>query len=100
MSPDAKWDVVLFQRDCGATTDFSTQISLLPLGGVPNGAGNVFIADAGHGAARAGAWGGPWAEIKWIAPNELIVRYASESRLFKQTENISGVRVRYQAAVR
>jgi len=26
-SSDKKWKVVLFERDCGATTDFSSQIS-------------------------------------------------------------------------
>jgi hypothetical protein len=29
ISPDGKYKAVLFQRDCGATTDFSTQISIL-----------------------------------------------------------------------
>ena len=28
-SPDNKYKLVIFQRDCGATTGFSTQISIL-----------------------------------------------------------------------
>jgi hypothetical protein len=39
-SPDGRRDAVMFQRDCGATTGFSTQISILDTGGQPAGSGN------------------------------------------------------------
>ena len=29
VAPDAKHEVVLFERDCGATTDFSIQLSVV-----------------------------------------------------------------------
>lgn len=50
-APDGKHSAVLFQRDCGATTGFSTQISILDVGEDPSGGGNAFIADGGRGAA-------------------------------------------------
>src|ERR1700682_2450905 len=31
-SPDGKWDVVLMVRNAGATTDYSTQLSVIPAG--------------------------------------------------------------------
>src|SRR5436190_14589045 len=31
-SPDRRAKVVVFERDCGATTDFSTQVVILPPG--------------------------------------------------------------------
>jgi len=86
----------MFQRDCGATTGFSTQVSILNAGEPLSGPGNVFRADDNHGAARAGGWGGPWAEIKWLSPSHLLVRYAARSRLFKESEHVSGVKIMYQ----
>jgi hypothetical protein len=54
-SPDGALKAVVFQRDCGATTSFSTQISILwtnrPL---PNETGNLFVADTDHGKAPRG----------------------------------------------
>jgi hypothetical protein len=44
----------------------------------------------------AGDWGGPWAEIKWLAKDHLLIRYAAKSRLFEQKDGVSGVRISYQ----
>jgi hypothetical protein len=68
---------------------------LRPDDNVPD-AGNAFRADDYHGAARVGDWGGSWAEMKWLSPDHLLVRYASKSRLFMQDEEVSGVRITYQ----
>jgi hypothetical protein len=43
-SPSGEHKVVMFERNCGATTDFSTQISILDGDAtLENEAGNVFI---------------------------------------------------------
>ena len=94
-SPDHEKSVVLFQRDCGATSAFTTQISILPPGEKPEGTGNVFVADDDHGAAPAGSWGGPWVSVKWLDSNHLQVTYAKGSRVFDQTENVGGVTVSF-----
>jgi hypothetical protein len=95
-SPDGAHDAVLFQRHCGATTGFSTQISVLPPGEKPSAAGTAFIADGHHGKAAATPWGGPGAELSWLAPGHLLVRYDQNSRVFKR-EDAAGVRITYQA---
>ena len=42
-SPDGSLKAVIFQRDCGATTGFSTQISMLSTNeALPNQPGNIF----------------------------------------------------------
>lgn len=97
LSPDGRHKAALFQRDCGVTTGFSTQVSILNAGEPLSGTGNAFRADDDHGAARAGEWGGPWAEIRWLTPNHLLVRYAAKSRLFERDDDVSGVTVTYQA---
>ena len=45
-SPNEKLKVVLFERSCGATTGFSSQISLLESGeDLSNEPGNIYIAE-------------------------------------------------------
>jgi hypothetical protein len=97
LAPDERHEAVMFQRDCGATTGFSTQISILSAGRDVSGAGDAFRADDDHGAARTGAWGGPWADMTWLSSDHLLVRYAAKSRLFAHDEDVSGVRITYQA---
>ena len=86
----------MFQRDCGATTGFSTQVSVLDSGDTLDGGGNTFRADDDHGTARTGAWGGSWAEIKWLSTDRLLIRYAAHSRLFEQDADVSDVEVVYE----
>jgi len=96
-APGGAHSAALFQRDCGATTGFSTQISLLPAGGEPTDGGNVFRADTGHDAdVQTGAWRGPWAEMRWLSPRHLLIRYASGARLFARVEASDGVRISYE----
>lgn len=95
-SPDGKREAVMFQRDCGATSGYSTQISIVEVGQAPAGGGNTFRADDNHGAAKVGDWGGSWAEIKWLASDRLLVRYADKSRIFEQDNTVAGVSVSYE----
>jgi hypothetical protein len=98
-SPDRGHSAVLFQRDCGATTGFSTQISVLPAGGEPADGGNVFRADSGRDAAiRIGSWQGPWAEMRWLSPRHLLIRYAAGARVFAKAEQMNGIRISYELA--
>jgi hypothetical protein len=95
-APGGLHTAVMFNRNCGATTGFSTQISVLAKGQQPTDGGNTFVADTDHGAAASGEWGGPWAEISWLALDHLLIRYAAKSRVFHQVGEVSGVRVSYQ----
>lgn len=99
-APDGRHTAIIFQRDCGASTDFSTQVSVLAAGEGMSEGGNAFIADADHGAAATGEWGGPWTEIVWVASDHLVVRYAANSRIFEQDDWVSGVRISYKQANR
>jgi hypothetical protein len=95
-APGRQHSAIMFQRDCGATTGFSTQVSIEATGQAATEAGNAFRADDDHGAAAAGGWGGPWAEMRWLAPDHLLIRYAAKSRIFKRAETVDGVRVSYE----
>lgn len=99
-SPDGRYSAVIFQRDCGATTGFSTQISVVEKGGEPSGGGNAFRADTDHGAAATGEWQGPWADLAWLASDHLRIRYAAKSRVFEQNSEVVGVKISYQQVPR
>jgi len=91
---------VLFQRDCGATTDFSSQVSVIEAGATPSGAGNVFVADTGNGRAKAADWGGPWLQLRWRSPQSLLIRYDKAARVFTRANKMAGVNVSYEAITR
>jgi len=87
LSPEGTYKAVVFQRDCGATTGFSTQISVLKMNKkVPNKSGNLFIADTNYGDAPAASWGGPQVEVAWKNNNSLIIRHHLKTKIFKQVK--------------
>lgn len=95
-SPDATRRVVVFRRDCGATTGFSTHVSLLGVGDpLPPGGGNVFVADSDHGRAPEGACGGPVVAVEWMSNQALTIRHHPEVRVFKKEVSAENVRVQY-----
>ena len=95
-SPGGARHAVVFQRDCGATTAFSTQVSILPAGTtLPDISGNVFVADTDHGRAQRGPGGGPRVSVRWIASDTLELRYDSRARIFVQEVHGPGAAVRF-----
>ena len=99
LSPDSKWKAVVFERDCGATTDFSTQISLINGNqSLPHGSsGNVFTADSGRDKVRVDVKGILPIDLNWESNNTLVVRYPARARVFTQVLQYKGVALRYVA---
>jgi hypothetical protein len=95
-SPDGKRKAVIFERDCGATTGFSTQVSVLPSGArLPNEPGNAFVADTDHGATPSGPGGGPAIKVIWTSNTKLLIKHHPKARLFKAHPQVAGVTIRY-----
>jgi hypothetical protein len=71
-SPDARRRAVVFERDCGATTGFSAQVSVLSSDErLPNEAGNVCVVEAGgYTPDKINAE----ISVSWDGPDELVVR--------------------------
>lgn len=95
-SPNGRLNAVLFERNCGATTGHSTQVSVLRSGVRPDVSGNAFVADTNHGAADGSVGGGPWVEAVWTDDESLIVRYDAQARVFTEQPDIAGVKITYQ----
>jgi hypothetical protein len=84
MSPSGKLSAVVFSRDCGATTGFSTQVSIIPAGrSVPNEAGNTFITSGKIDLI-----------LQWQTDSNFRIQGAGES-VFKQETQVTGVTVKY-----
>lgn len=95
-SPGKKHRVVVFQRDCGATTGFSTQASILGMGeALDNAGGNVFASDTNRGAAPSGPGGGPSLSVTWKAENSVAFSYHQKIRIFRKEQEIDGIQVTY-----
>jgi hypothetical protein len=84
-SPSGKKYAVVFNRGCGATVGFNTQVSLLPAGtGLPNDGGNVLIVDDPVPL-----------KIEWESDEMVRITGQLDTRIFKQEVSVSGVRVAY-----
>ena len=96
VSPDGRWKVVVFERDCGTTTGFSTQASVVRAdASLPEEAGNAFTADAGHGNAPDGHGGGPELRVKWETPTRVVLSYHPGARVFLANRNVNGIEIQY-----
>ena len=97
MSPGARAKLIVFQRDCGATTGFSTQASLLkPDDRLPSRGGNLFVADTDHGLAPSGPGGGPELRVRWEGPQRLLLQHHAKARVFKADRQHDGIEVLYE----
>lgn len=96
IAPGGQVKAVIFVRDCGATTDFSTQISILTASeALSNGTGNIFVADSDHGKAPRGPGGGPGIRATWLSDQQLRVEHHALARVFKSKLFRENVKVEY-----
>lgn len=88
-SPDMLRRAVVFERDCGATTSFNAQVSVLGSGEeLPDDGGNAFIA-AGRGESVS---------VYWPNNGELRVRNDPRKQTYRQESAAGGVRITYEPA--
>jgi hypothetical protein len=96
-SPDGMYKAIEFERDCGATTDFSTQVSVIQ----PNkhlgsdSTGNAFAADSNHGIVPVNDAGVLDLDIRWLSNNTLQIDYPAGARVFSQNHKVGGVSIQY-----
>lgn len=87
VSPSGKVRAVAFTRSCGATTDFTTQVSLVGVGeSLPNEVGNVFIVK-----------GKLPLSLRWLSEQSLHISGVGSGAASKQETTARGVSVSYAA---
>ncbi len=85
VSPDRRYKAVTFRRDCGATTNYSVQVSIVPADKpLPNEAGNVFVAS-----------GEPLVLVRWVAERHLSISAGGASGAYKAEKSFRGVQITY-----
>ena len=88
LSPNGKLKAVIFTRNCGATTGFSTQISLLPkTQKLLNSGGNIFTTDW---------YGQPPIEVNWVSNEQLIIKYPREAKTFTKETDFDDITIKYE----
>lgn len=93
-APKGNRAAIVFERSCGATTGFSTHVSVVSeFGRVGKSAGNVFAADSDHGAVKDMT-----VTVRWVAPDRVVIRYPAQARVFKKDAQADGVSVAYETA--
>jgi hypothetical protein len=96
VAPGGRIRAVVFNRDCGATTGFSTQVSILRSSeSLPNNGGNIFVADCDHGRAPAGPSGGPDIKVTWVSDSHLRIEHHPLIRLFKAEPVRRDIKIEY-----
>jgi hypothetical protein len=84
VNPSGLHRLVRFNRDCGATTSGSSQVSILSANrSLPDEAGNIFVAD------RCSL------EMKWVNDHEVLIRYEVPVQVFVKEEMFNGIKIRY-----
>ena len=84
-SPNGKLKAVSFLYNCGATTDFSTQVSILDLDEAIDSSGNVFTSKGKNNI-----------RITWISNNELIIENTKSLNTYKKEKEFDSVSVTYK----
>ena len=88
---------VLFVRNCGATTDYSKQISIIGINTeLKNKGGNVMISDSDKGKAETDVHGGSIIIMANKNKDHLLIKYAKDTRFYKKKEKKSGIKIVYQ----
>jgi hypothetical protein len=84
-SPDSTQKIVIFTRNCGATTAYSTQISILDKAEeLPNSFGNAFASEFSDPV-----------HATWIDSKHVEVAYGSGGRIAFKNTDVSGVAIKY-----
>ncbi|WP_316368947.1 DUF5412 family protein [Candidatus Thiodiazotropha sp. CDECU1] len=88
-SPDKKYKALIFQRDCGATTGFSTQISIIDANEeLENKGGNILTAD-GHPDKNN-------FKISWVNSDVLLIKNTQGAKTIKKESSLGRVNIRYE----
>ncbi len=86
LSPKGSKRAIVFTRDCGATTSWSTQVSVIKgTEQLSNDAGNTLI--LGDKVPL---------QIAWKSESELVIRGVAGPTPFKQERSVSGVTITYE----
>ena len=100
-SPDNKMKAVLFSKNCGATTNFTTHVVIIPktseLSQLPlRYRPSFFSADCNHGTAPIGKEGGPEVKLTWTSSNKMTISHHKFARVYLNKPMAKGISIEYR----
>ena len=99
-SPNKKLKAVVFNIDCGATTDFNTHVAIVQASfdtfNTESFPKSFFVADKNHGQAPAGITQGPEVRLIWESDKILHLQHHQLARVFRSENEQKGVTIKYQ----
>lgn len=85
-SPNGQLKAVVFRRDCGATTSFTMNVSILPAGqSLPNQPGDAFVKDDDEPPA-----------VHWIDDTHLLISETWPGKILLQKNAVGKVQISYK----
>lgn len=95
-SPTRNYRAIVFERDCGATTGFSTQVSILPANKkLKNEPGNIFAAEGDRHGVPLDSHGAMGLKVEWKGDHELRIGSPGAAQVFRKIPEYQGVRITY-----
>ncbi|WP_426292698.1 hypothetical protein ACN9ML_24275 [Dyadobacter endophyticus] len=94
-SPDRSHKIILYTRNCGATTGFSTHIALAESDEDIDDGTTIFVADDNHGESNLHAAYQALVDInaRWIDNDSLELSYDRNARLFTEKVKADGITI-------
>jgi hypothetical protein len=85
-APNATASAVVFERDCGATTNFSTQISIVPTGAVFSAEKHpaFFVVGGRHDLVP-----------RWNGGTEIEIAVPQGEKVYRKESHVNGIEVTY-----
>jgi hypothetical protein len=85
-SPDKKHPAIVFVRDCRATTEFSTQVSILDTPrSLSNEPGNVLVLDGKYPGS-----------VRWEGNKKLVISGLSTQKQFLKLTEFQSIEIKYE----
>ncbi|MFC3552483.1 hypothetical protein ACFOLC_15875 [Lysobacter cavernae] len=86
LSPSGQRKAIVFNRNCGATVGFNTQLSIIPAhDDLPPDSGNTLVLD-----------GTIPLRMKWQSDSDLTVLWSGSAKIFEQQRSVGDVSVTYR----
>ncbi len=96
--PDGQSELVVFVRNCGATTGFSTHVSLLDRSeALGDATGNVFVGDSDRGAAPTDEGNSLRLHIDWTDDRTVKIAHSRLARVFKSEAEVNDITIRFES---
>lgn len=99
VSKNSEYVANVVVKNCGATTDYVTQVSIdQKITDSDNYKSKqiILIADSDHGLSERNPLGGPIVKVRWTGPNNLLIEYSKKTRTFVKFAKYKDIIIDYK----